>query len=81
VDLVLMDLQMPVMSGFEALEELRKQQRRIPIIALTAHTMQDDKRQCLEAGFDNHIGKPINRNELIEKVSQYIRHEKQPGLV
>jgi PAS domain S-box-containing protein len=78
VDVVLMDLQMPVMSGFEALRELRKQQRHIPIIALTAHTMQEDKIQCLEAGFDNHIGKPINRNELIEKVSQYIHSVQTP---
>jgi PAS domain S-box-containing protein len=78
VDVVLMDLQMPVMSGFEALRELRKQERHIPIIALTAHTMQEDKRQCLEAGFDNHIGKPINRNELIDKVSQYLHQAQMP---
>lgn len=78
MDVVLMDLQMPVMSGFEALQEIRKQERRIPIIALTAHTMQEDKRQCLEAGFDNHIGKPINRSELIDKVSQCIHHAQAP---
>jgi PAS domain S-box-containing protein len=78
VDLVLMDLQMPVMSGFEALREIRKQERRIPIIALTAHTMQDDKKQCLDAGFDSHIGKPINRNELIDTISHYVHPVQQP---
>jgi PAS domain S-box-containing protein len=78
VDLVLMDLQMPVMSGFEALREIRKQDRHIPIIALTAHTMQDDKKQCLDAGFDSHIGKPVNRNELIDTISQYVHPIQQP---
>lgn len=68
---VLMDLQMPVMDGYEATAELRKKGYHGKIIALTAHTLDDDRKRCFEGGFDDHIGKPINRNILIEKMVAY----------
>ena len=63
VDLVFMDLSMPVMDGFETVRRFRlstKNARQIPIIALTAHTTQEDRRRCFEAGMNGLIAKPLN---------------------
>jgi len=63
VDLVFMDLSMPVMDGFETVRRFRlstKDARQIPIIALTAHTTQEDRRRCFEAGMNGLIAKPLN---------------------
>jgi CheY-like chemotaxis protein/two-component sensor histidine kinase len=61
-DLVLMDLQMPVMNGFEACKKIREQEKfkNLPILAMTAHAMVEDKERCLQAGMDDHVTKPIN---------------------
>lgn len=75
-DLLLMDIQMPIMDGYEAVSRLRKEGFTIPIIALTAHALQDEKRRCLENGFDEHISKPIDKDTLIENV---IRFSKRHG--
>ncbi len=69
-DVILMDLQMPIMDGFEATAELRKEGYKGKIVALTAHTLSDDREGCLRSGFDEHIGKPVNRNALIEVVER-----------
>jgi two-component system, sensor histidine kinase and response regulator len=73
VDLVLMDVQMPEMDGFEATAVIREQERQkgghLPIIALTAHAMKGDQERCLAAGMDGYVTKPINVQTLSEAIS------------
>lgn len=72
-DLILMDMQMPVMNGFEATEKIRTfpEYKDTPIIALTAFAMKGDKEKCLNAGATDYIPKPIDSQEFIEKVNFY----------
>jgi signal transduction histidine kinase/CheY-like chemotaxis protein len=75
-DLIFMDLQMPEMDGYEATRRIRSlnvpQAATIPIIALTANAFREDIAKCLEAGMNDHIGKPINYNELVDKLCSYL---------
>ncbi len=77
-DLCLMDLQMPVLDGYEATAELRKRGYKDPILALTAHASQEERSRCLSSGFDGHITKPIDRNSLLERVAQFSRTKPSP---
>ncbi|MCH7965473.1 MAG: response regulator [Bacteroidetes bacterium] len=72
-DLILMDMQMPVMNGFEATQKIRQldEYKNTPIIALTAFAMKGDKEKCLEAGATDYIPKPIDSQEFIQKVKYY----------
>lgn len=69
--IVLMDLQMPVMSGYDATKKIRKSGSHIPIIALTAAVMIEDKQKALEAGMDGHLAKPIDTEELYAVIGEY----------
>ena len=69
IDLVLMDLNMPVMDGYEALRIIKSLHPSIPIIAQTAYTMNNDRSRCLEAVFNDYIAKPINRLALYRMVN------------
>ena len=69
IDLILMDLNMPVMDGYEAMRIIKSKHPRIPIIAQTAYTMNNDRHRCLEAGFNDYIAKPINRLALYRMVN------------
>ena len=72
-DLILMDMQMPVMNGFEATQKIREleEYKNTPIIALTAFAMKGDREKCLEAGATDYIPKPIDSQEFIQKVKYY----------
>jgi|APLow6443716910_1056828.scaffolds.fasta_scaffold213031_1 CheY-like chemotaxis protein len=80
VDLVFMDLSMPVMDGFETVRRFRlstKNARQIPIIALTAHTTQEDRRRCFEAGMNGLIAKPLNVTS-VDTVMALVREQGAP---
>jgi len=74
-DGVLMDIQMPVMDGITATEILRNNPlfKKLPIIAMTANAMQSDIEQCLSAGMNDHVGKPINVKEFFKKMNHWIQ--------
>ncbi|MCD4702472.1 MAG: PAS domain S-box protein [Candidatus Aegiribacteria sp.] len=74
-DVILMDMQMPVMDGYTATARIReiereKGLRHIPVVALTAHTINTEIRRCLDAGCDVHLAKPVSKNALIKLISE-----------
>ena len=70
IDLVLMDIMMPEMDGYEATRRIRKQKRfaKLPIIAVTAKALKDDQKKCIEAGTDDYVSKPVNLEKLLSLV-------------
>jgi two-component system, sensor histidine kinase and response regulator len=76
-DVVLMDCHMPELDGFETTIEIRKREqaangKRIPIIALTANAMEQDREDCLKAGMDDHLAKPLSRQQLKDKLERWL---------
>jgi len=73
-DVILMDIQMPEMDGFQATQIIREKEKsrntRIPIVAITAHAMEGDRERCIAAGMDTYVGKPIRPAELLETLQQ-----------
>lgn len=72
-DIILMDIQMPLMDGFEATAILRKEGYQKPIVALTAHALNEERQQCLNNGFDDHISKPIDFTTFVKTIAKQVR--------
>jgi signal transduction histidine kinase len=72
-DVVLMDVQMPIMDGLTATRLLREENYNKPVIALTAHAMQDDRKKCLEVGCTDYLTKPVIAEQLIEMINRHVR--------
>lgn len=72
-DLILMDIQMPVMDGFEATQKIRIISPSIPILAMTARTMANEREECLKIGMNDHISKPINPQQLYQTILKYVK--------
>lgn len=75
IDLVLMDIKMPLMNGFEALEQILPIRPNVPIIAQTAYSSSEDKMKIEEAGFTDYITKPLNRERLFELIDNYLNNK------
>lgn len=72
VDLVLLDIQLPGISGIEVLKEIKKINKNIPIIAETAYALTGDKEKYISLGFNDYIAKPILPIQLLEIISKYL---------
>ena len=76
--LVLMDIRLPGIDGMEALRQLRAEPttREIPVMAMTASVMSEDRRRVMDAGFDAYQGKPIQVNDFLAAVAQTLEHHR-----
>jgi CheY-like chemotaxis protein len=79
-EMIFMDIHMPEMDGYEATRMIRKLPdewaKQVPIVAMTANVFREDIEKCLEAGMNGHVGKPLDLNDVLEKLRQYLqRHE------
>lgn len=74
-DLVLMDMQMPLMDGLQATRKIRESlgPLELPIVAMTANAMSDDRQACLDAGMNDHVAKPLDMDELVDVILQQVR--------
>lgn len=72
LDLVLLDIQMPKLDGYQTVARLREENYRAPIVALTAHAMKEEKERCRVAGFDDHLAKPIDAKNLVAACLRYV---------
>jgi two-component system sensor histidine kinase/response regulator len=81
-DLILMDVQMPVMDGLQATARIREQEQKTgqhqPIVAMTAHALKGDRERCLEAGMDGYVSKPISKQELFSAIAVAVNNSEQP---
>jgi len=71
-DLVLMDMSLPIMDGYEATRNIRKTCQSLPIIGLSAHAMQGDAQRAMSAGCTDYLTKPVDEDLLLQKLKEYL---------
>ena len=71
IDLILMDIKMPIMGGYKAIEQIRKFNKDVIIIAQTAYALKGDREKAIEAGCNDYISKPIDKDKLIEMIGKW----------
>lgn len=71
-DIILMDMKMPVLDGFETTLQIKKINPEIPVIAQTAYAMPEERKKCMEVGCDDYISKPISLDELLKVMKKYL---------
>ncbi|MDR0557023.1 MAG: response regulator, partial [Treponema sp.] len=80
-DIIFMDVQMPEMDGCEAARRIRSldapRAKKVPIIAMTAHVFREDVEQCLAAGMNDHLSKPLDFGAVLNVLKKYLRQEKR----
>ena len=74
IDLVLMDIKMPVMNGIEATKAIKEINTNMPVLAVTAYALSKDRERCFQAGCDEFITKPINREKLLMLTNKWRNH-------
>ncbi len=77
INVILMDIKMPDMNGYEATREIRKKNKEVMIIAQTAYALPADKKKAFEAGCDAHLAKPVDREMLLRKINECLNHKEQ----
>ena len=73
IDIVLMDIYMPIMNGYEATRQIKQIRPELPVIAQTAYAMAEDRKRAIEAGCDDFIAKPIGKEDLLSKIASFIK--------
>lgn len=73
IDLVLMDIQIPVLDGYNTTRKIKKAKPGLPVIAQTAYAMVEDRRKCLDAGCDDYIAKPVEPFALLDKINIFLK--------
>jgi hypothetical protein len=71
-DIILMDMKMPVLDGFETTVQIKKINPKIPVIAQTAYAMPEERNKCMEVGCDDYLSKPISMEELLKTIKKYL---------
>lgn len=79
IDIVLMDVEMPVMDGYTAVGKIRERGLKLPVLALTAHAMRGAEERCLQAGFSGYLTKPIVFDDLLAKLAEDLEADFVPG--
>ncbi|WP_421919076.1 response regulator [Marinifilum sp.] len=72
IDLILMDIQMPLLNGFDATRAIKKMNSKIPVISQTAYAMAEDRGKSIAAGCDDYISKPISSKKLLKLINKYL---------